>query len=290
MEHETDGDVSSAPSGEHEPELLNAREDLYDGMIVELDNSPSDVARFVSSLKASLVEWEKKGKKGVWIKVPIAKTNLVPALIEEEFWYHHAERTYVMLVYWIPKSPCTLPANASHQVGVCAFVMNDNGEVLVVQEKNGAYRGSGIWKMPTGLLVQGEDIFNGVVREVKEETGIDAKFLEVAVLRHFHNAPFNKSDLNLICILQPLSFVIKIQETEIEAAKWMPFKEFAAQPKYRESELYKKIFDVCIASFEKRYKGFSEIQIASASSGPQTVLYYNVQDMNDFNQSNGVNI
>ncbi|XP_057816556.1 nudix hydrolase 8 isoform X4 [Cryptomeria japonica] len=244
MEHETDGDVSSAPSGEHEPELLNAREDLYDGMIVELDNSPSDVARFVSSLKASLVEWEKKGKKGVWIKVPIAKTNLVPALIE----------------------------------------------VLVVQEKNGAYRGSGIWKMPTGLLVQGEDIFNGVVREVKEETGIDAKFLEVAVLRHFHNAPFNKSDLNLICILQPLSFVIKIQETEIEAAKWMPFKEFAAQPKYRESELYKKIFDVCIASFEKRYKGFSEIQIASASSGPQTVLYYNVQDMNDFNQSNGVNI
>lgn len=69
MEHQTNGDVSSAPSGEHEPELLKAHEDLYDGVIVELDNTPSDVepdntpsdvARFVSSLRASLLEWEKK--------------------------------------------------------------------------------------------------------------------------------------------------------------------------------------------------------------------------------------
>jgi hypothetical protein len=35
----------------------------------------------------------------------------------------------VMLTYWIPEGPCMLPANASHQVGVGGFVVNDRNEV-----------------------------------------------------------------------------------------------------------------------------------------------------------------
>lgn len=35
-----------------------------------------------------------------------------------------------MLVYWIPATPNTLPPNATHRVGVGAFVMKENGEVL----------------------------------------------------------------------------------------------------------------------------------------------------------------
>jgi hypothetical protein len=35
-----------------------------------------------------------------------------------------------MLVYWIPETPDTLPANASHTVGIGAFVMNNNREVI----------------------------------------------------------------------------------------------------------------------------------------------------------------
>lgn len=45
------------------------------------------------------------------------------------FKYHHAEQAYVMLTYWIPEGPCLLPANASHQVGVGGFVINENNEV-----------------------------------------------------------------------------------------------------------------------------------------------------------------
>ncbi|CAN6972039.1 unnamed protein product, partial [Brassica rapa subsp. trilocularis] len=38
---------------------------------------------------------------------------------KEGFEYHHAEKGYVMLTYWIPEEePCMLHANASHQVGV----------------------------------------------------------------------------------------------------------------------------------------------------------------------------
>ena len=48
---------------------------------------------------------------------------------KEGFAFHHAEPGYVMLTNWIPGGTSMLPATASHQVGVGAFVMNDNGEV-----------------------------------------------------------------------------------------------------------------------------------------------------------------
>lgn len=49
--------------------------------------------------------------------------------MQEGFWYHHAEPTYLMLVYWIPDTKHTLPVNATHRVGIGAFVMNDKKEV-----------------------------------------------------------------------------------------------------------------------------------------------------------------
>lgn len=68
-----------------------------------------------------------------------------------------------------------------------------------MQEKHGSFKGTGIWKIPTGIVeevcaldevpfelarilkpligtllvnFQGEDIFIGATREVKEETGV----------------------------------------------------------------------------------------------------------------------
>lgn len=48
--------------------------------------------------------------------------------------------------------------------------MNEEGAVLAVQERSGPLKGTGIWKIPTGLLDKGEDIPDGAIREVLEET------------------------------------------------------------------------------------------------------------------------
>lgn len=61
-------------------------------------------------------------------------------------------------------------ANCCLQVGIGAFVQNERGEVLVVQELSGPLKGAGIWKMPTGLVSAGEDIHEAAPREVLEET------------------------------------------------------------------------------------------------------------------------
>lgn len=50
-------------------------------------------------------------------------------VVQAGFGYHHAEPAYLMLTLWLPDGPCTLPPNASHQVGVGAFVLNDKNEV-----------------------------------------------------------------------------------------------------------------------------------------------------------------
>jgi hypothetical protein len=56
--------------------------------------------------------------------------NLVLLILQEGFRYHHAEEDYLMLVYWIPETTDTLPANASHRVGIGAFVMNSQRQVF----------------------------------------------------------------------------------------------------------------------------------------------------------------
>lgn len=52
-------------------------------------------------------------------------------VLQAGFKYHHAEPDYLMLVHWIPNTPDTLPANASHRVNIGAFVMNTNKEVIL---------------------------------------------------------------------------------------------------------------------------------------------------------------
>ncbi|XP_028108929.1 nudix hydrolase 2 isoform X2 [Camellia sinensis] len=239
--------------------LLTATNDHYGGVIVEMTTEPVDSAVFVSLLRASVSHWRQ----------------------QEGFYFHHAEPKYLMLVYWIPETANSLPVNATHRVGIGAFVMNEEKEVLVVQEKSGMLRGTGVWKFPTGVVDEGEDICDAAVREVKEETGIDAKFVEILAFRQSHEAFFEKSDLFFVCLLQPLSFDIQKQESEIEAAEWMPFREYAAQPFVQKHDLFKHIVDICLAKRDGKYSGFSPVPTKAISSDKNSYLYLNRQCLNN---------
>lgn len=259
-------------------ELLPAVNDGFDGVIVEM-KEPMEPEAFCSQLRASMSVWKLQGKKGIWIKLPISLVNLVETAVQEGFGYHHAEPHYLMMVHWIPESTNTLPANASHRVGVGAIVMNDRRELLVVQEKNGKFSGTGIWKIPTGIVDEGEDLFTAAEREVKEETGIDTKFVEVLAFRQFHKSFFGKSDLVFICMMRPLSFDIQKQESEIEAAQWIPFDEYAAQPFTQKHDLAKYTAEICLAKLEREYVGFTPLQIVSFFGDPVSHLYLNSHDL-----------
>ncbi|KAL1805988.1 hypothetical protein ACET3Z_029056 [Daucus carota] len=273
----------SAPNVYFSKRVLDHLDDEYGGVVVNPENLPSNPSFFASILRSSLSRWMLEEKKGVWLKLPLEKSELVPVAVKEGFRYHHAERGYVMMTYWIPEGPCMLPDNASHQVGVGGFVINENNEVLVVQEKHTTPANTGLWKLPTGFIQESEEIFTGAVREVKEETGIDTEFLEVVAFRHAQNVAFQKSDLFFVCMLRPLSNQIVIDDIEVQAAKWMALDEFIEQPLIQGDNMFKKIIDICIARIGKQYCGLSVHPVVSKFDGKLSSLYYNIVDVQDSN-------
>ncbi|XP_050279742.1 nudix hydrolase 7-like isoform X24 [Quercus robur] len=260
-------------------ELLSSVNDLYGGVVVNIEK-PMDSEVFSPLLRASMLHWRQQGKRAVWIKLPIEHVNLVEAAVKEGFRYHHAEPDYLMLVCWLPKTADTIPANASHRVGVGAFVMNSKREVLVVQENSGYFKGTGVWKLPTGVVDEGEDICTAAVREVKEETGIDTEFVEVLAFRQSHKSFFGKSDLLFICMLKPRTFHIEKQNLEIEAAQWMPIEDYAVQPFNQKQELFNYVAKICLSKSEKNYTGFSPLVTTTGSGKWMPVEDYAAQPFN----------
>lgn len=108
---------------------------------------------------------------------------------------------------------------------------------------------------------------------------IDTKFLEVLAFRQSHRTFFEKSDLFFVCLLQPISFDISIQETEIEAAQWMPIDDYMAQPMMAKNGLMKRISDVGLAKYENGYAGFTAVGVHSAFSDYKSHLYLNSRDL-----------
>lgn len=100
--------------------------------------------------KASISLWSQQGKKGVWIKLRIGLANLVEAAARDFGISSCRSKTHL-----IPKTPHAILANASRRV---AFVVNDKGEeFLIVHENNGKFKGTGVWKFPSGVVHEGEE-------------------------------------------------------------------------------------------------------------------------------------
>ncbi|KAK3210585.1 hypothetical protein Dsin_015291 [Dipteronia sinensis] len=263
------------------PEFLDAIEDEYNGVIIDPKSLPSSANAFVSALRASLSYWKSKAKKGVWLKILPEQADLVPIAIQEGFSYHHAEPGYLMLTHWIPNEPCMLPGSPSHQIGVGGFVINDKREVLVVKEKCPCSC-SGVWKFPTGYINKSEEIFTAAIREVKEETGAFffltcvpfCVYVHVQLHRHVHLVAFENSDILFVCMLEPLSSEITIDDKEIQDAKWMPLDEFVGQPFYVDDHMSRKVIDVCVKAYEDRYNGFVARHLTSKLDGKLSCLYY----------------
>lgn len=57
-----------------------------------------------------------------------------------------------------------------HIVATLGFVENDKEEILIVKERR-----SGQWVFPGGQVEVGENLMDGLIREVKEESGIDVE-------------------------------------------------------------------------------------------------------------------
>ncbi|EOA31147.1 hypothetical protein CARUB_v10014311mg [Capsella rubella] len=271
-----------------ETPLLQGKPDDYGGVKVNL-TEPMTTEEFVAKLRASLVVWRSQGKKGIWIKLADGLENLIAPAKAQGFVCHHAEKEYTMLTSWLDEeSPNTLPANASHRIGVGAFILNKNREVLVVQETSGYFKDKDVWKLPTGVIKEGEGIAEGAIREVEEETGIKTEFVEVLAFREAHKAfsEYRKTDIMFLCELKTNSFEIKKQDSEILAAKWMPIEEYVHQPFHTKKgkETFMLMAKICLERSEVKtlYEGFSSVNSVVSE---KRSLYCSTVHANSLNMS-----
>lgn len=61
-----------------------------------------------------------------------------------------------------------MPESPRHSVSVAGVVVNDQGQVLVIQRRD-----NGEWQPPGGVLELNETVEEGLRREIREETGIE---------------------------------------------------------------------------------------------------------------------
>ncbi|NXP63712.1 NUDT6 protein, partial [Chloropsis cyanopogon] len=179
------------------------------------------------SLAESVSQWRDEGRVAVWLHVPILQSSLVAVAASQGFAFHHAEQGSSTLTLWLGEGPSRLPGFATHQLGVAGAVLDEStGKVLVVQDRNKTVNA---WKFPGGLSNPGEDIGDTAVREVFEETGIKSEFKSILSIRQQHKHPgaFGKSDMYIICRMEPSSFHISFCQHECLRCEWMDLEELA---------------------------------------------------------------
>ena len=203
---------------------LSGAGNRYGDFIIDAGSLPASASEFREQLRRALPAW-RAGHKVLWLEVPLSAADLIPAAVAAGFVFHHARPEAVTLTL-APLPDSFVYPGASHYVGAGGVVIDDRRRVLVVSER---YRGDmsrPYYKLPGGLLHHREDLADGVVREVFEETGVRTRFLAINSVRHRHTGAFDHSDLYVVCRLAPLTREIVIQASEIEECFWMPVEDY----------------------------------------------------------------
>lgn len=205
-------------------EVLEFTPNPFGGAVIKPEALPEDPEAFRQRLRPSLNIWKAEGLKVAWLEVPAVRAGLIPAAVEAGFAFHHSGENYLMMTHRLMKG-AFIPAYATHYIGAGGVVLNERRELLVVCEK---YRRTGrpYYKLPGGALHAGEHLVEGVIREVREETGVKARFEALVCFRHWHGYRYGKSDIYFVCRLSPLSQEVNMQAEEIEECLWMPVEDY----------------------------------------------------------------
>ncbi|EGW38858.1 NUDIX domain-containing protein [Desulfosporosinus sp. OT] len=121
-------------------------------------------------------------------------------------------------------SECSYVNWGNFSLGV-GGVLWHNGKVLLVQRAHNP--GKGMWTIPGGYVDQEESIWEAVIREIQEETGIIAKPLSIIGLR---DRPVERHDTYIIFLMQFLGGSLQAQPEEVSDLGFFTLEECRALP------------------------------------------------------------
>lgn len=121
-------------------------------------------------------------------------------------------------------------------LGVKALVSNESGKILLLRtsitnhKKTSNWNGQTYWNLPGGRMARGESITDSLLRELKEETGMD----EVLIGEQFYSVvsnfriPVNDSDVGLLLMIYKCTTkgtAVITLSPEHDDYRWVPVNE-----------------------------------------------------------------
>ncbi|MCM3718143.1 NUDIX hydrolase [Fictibacillus phosphorivorans] len=116
-------------------------------------------------------------------------------------------------------------AMPTHIVAVGAWVEDDQGNILLVKTQRGS------WEFPGGQVENGESLMDAVVRETKEESGIEVEVSHLSGV-YSNTCEYIGNDgvthiptkvmFDFVC--KPVGGELAIQEGETTDSRWVPIE------------------------------------------------------------------
>ena len=113
------------------------------------------------------------------------------------------------------------------------------------------------------MVEPGECAADAVVREVREETGIQSEVLQLVTFREAHFGEGStwqsgKTNIFLLFLLRPTSLEIQAQEEEIEDCKWIDLAEYwpKCEQRMKPGTLYHTMLRLACDAHEGKTSGF----------------------------------
>ena len=245
--------------------ILNTKKDLYNGLIIDSKSIEASVSDFKESLQNLLAKATKEKISLLWLELTTKQHEHISVALELGFEFHNCEAKRITLTYQVKKD-AYIPVAPTHTIGVGAVVINEKNELLMVRDR--IHTSHSIYKLPGGMLEHAQSLEEGVVREVWEETGVEAKLIKMVSLLNSHPFTFNKSNMYIVFQLEALSSEINVIDThEIEFALWMPLDEFFAHEEM--SEFQKKLVKLAL-----NHEGISLVDFENMLTGKKYVEVY----------------
>ena len=126
----------------------------------------------------------------------------------------------------------TRPPERWPVVAVAAIVFDDAGRVLLIER--GRPPGVGLWSVPGGRVELGEALAAAVVREVREETGLDVEpgpLVEIVERVSTAEAgSYHYVILDYLAHLRPGAASAPRAGDDVTAARWVSRAELASLP------------------------------------------------------------
>lgn len=116
------------------------------------------------------------------------------------------------------------------KVVVGCFILNAKREILLVR----SYKWPGKWVVMGGHIEWGETISDAAVREVREEVGLEVKFVQIIEVAEFVLSPEFHAQKHFVALQVECQVVgdevPKIDHDEIQEAKYFPLDETVKLP------------------------------------------------------------